>query len=98
MGEAPQRQAAGARTAKSKYSQGTAPKSNITKWEATQDGVKQTVDVVPAARSSIATTITSEEDLAEASRKLQMLAGTISGTIPDPQVGEVIKIRKNRRV
>jgi len=38
--------------------------------------------------------ITSEEDLAEASRKLQMLAGTISGTIPDPQVGEVIKIRK----
>jgi len=41
VGEAPQRQAAGARTAKSKYSQGTAPKSNITKWEATQDGVNR---------------------------------------------------------
>jgi len=34
--------------AKSKYSPGPAPKSNIAKWEAFQGGVKLTVDVVPA--------------------------------------------------
>jgi len=34
--------------AKSKYSPGPVPKSNIAKWEAFQDGVKLTVDVVPA--------------------------------------------------
>jgi len=34
--------------AKSKYSPGPAPKSNIAKWEASQGGVKLTVDVVPA--------------------------------------------------
>ena len=34
--------------AKSKYSPGPTPKSNIAKWEAFQGGVKLTVDVVPA--------------------------------------------------
>ena len=34
--------------AKSKYSPGPAPKSNIAKWEAVQGGVRLTVDVVPA--------------------------------------------------
>src|SRR5712691_3304775 len=34
--------------AKSKYSPGPAPKSNIAKWEAFQGGVRLTVDVVPA--------------------------------------------------
>ena len=34
--------------AKSKYSPGPMPKSNIAKWEAFQGGVKLTVDVVPA--------------------------------------------------
>ena len=34
--------------AKSKYSPGPVPKSNIAKWEAFQDGVKLTSDVVPA--------------------------------------------------
>ena len=34
--------------AKSKYSPGPVPKSNIAKWEAFQGGVKLTVDVVPA--------------------------------------------------
>src|SRR5712691_13471362 len=34
--------------AKSKYSPGPLPKSNIAKWEAFQGGVKLTVDVVPA--------------------------------------------------
>lgn len=34
--------------AKSKYSVGTVPKSNIAKWERFQGGVKLTVDVVPA--------------------------------------------------
>ena len=34
--------------AKSKYSPGPIPKSNIAKWEAFQGGVKLTVDVVPA--------------------------------------------------
>src|SRR3989442_16026068 len=34
--------------AKSKYSPGPLPKSNIAKWEALQGGVKLTVDVVPA--------------------------------------------------
>ena len=33
--------------AKSKYSPGPVPKSNIAKWEAFQGGVKLTVDVVP---------------------------------------------------
>jgi hypothetical protein len=33
--------------AKSKYSPGPAPKSNMAKWEAFQDGVKLTVDTVP---------------------------------------------------
>ena len=34
--------------AKSKYSPGPVAKSNIAKWEAFQDGVKLTVDIVPA--------------------------------------------------
>jgi hypothetical protein len=34
--------------AKSKYSPGPAPKSNIAKWEAFQGGVRLTVDLVPA--------------------------------------------------
>lgn len=34
--------------AKSKYSPGPVPKSNIVKWEATHDGVRLTVDLVPA--------------------------------------------------
>ncbi len=34
--------------AKSKYSPGPVPKSNIAKWEASDGGVKLTVDVVPA--------------------------------------------------
>jgi hypothetical protein len=34
--------------AKSKYSPGPAPKSNMAKWEAFQAGVKLTVDTVPA--------------------------------------------------
>jgi len=34
--------------AKSKYSPGPVPKSNIAKWEAADDGVKLTVDVEPA--------------------------------------------------
>ena len=34
--------------AKSKYSPGPVPKSNIAKWEAYQGGVKLTVDVAPA--------------------------------------------------
>ena len=34
--------------AKSKYSPGPMPKSNIAKWEALQGGVRLTVDVVPA--------------------------------------------------
>ena len=37
-----------ANAAKSKYSPGPVPKSNIAKWEAFQGGVKLTVDVVPA--------------------------------------------------
>jgi hypothetical protein len=43
--------------------------------------------------------ITSEEDLAEAARKLQILAGTISGTIgqnPPAAVGSIAK--KSRRL
>jgi hypothetical protein len=35
-------------TSKSKYSPGPVPKSNISKWEAFQGGVKLTVDTVPA--------------------------------------------------
>src|SRR5262245_15689478 len=35
--------------AKSKYSPGPVPKSNVAKWEAFQSGVKLTVDVVPAS-------------------------------------------------
>ena len=35
--------------AKSKFSPGPIPKSNIAKWEAFQGGVKLTVDIVPAA-------------------------------------------------
>jgi hypothetical protein len=38
--------------------------------------------------------ITSEEDLAEAARKLQMLAGTISGTIAPPAIELTGKLRK----
>jgi hypothetical protein len=38
--------------AKSKYSPGPVPKSNIAKWEPLQDGVKLTVDVVPAKGES----------------------------------------------
>ena len=34
--------------AKSKYSPGPAPKSNMAKWEAYQGGVKLTADIVPA--------------------------------------------------
>ncbi len=34
--------------AKSKYSPGPTPKSNIAKWEAFQGGIKLTVDAVPA--------------------------------------------------
>ena len=34
--------------AKSKYSPGPVPKSNLAKWEAHQSGVKLTVDVAPA--------------------------------------------------
>ena len=35
--------------AKSKYSPGSVPKSNIAKWESVQGSVKLTVDVVPAS-------------------------------------------------
>src|SRR5437899_1980353 len=39
--------------AKSKYSPGPVPKSNIAKWEPFQGGVKLTVDVVPAKGATI---------------------------------------------
>src|SRR5215813_725395 len=35
--------------AKSKYSPGAVPKSNISKWEPLDGGVKLTVDIVPAS-------------------------------------------------
>src|SRR5215831_4810679 len=39
--------------AKSKFSPGPASKSSSSKWEATQDGVKLTVDTVPASGEPI---------------------------------------------
>jgi hypothetical protein len=43
--------------------------------------------------------VTSEQDLAEGARKLQILAtGPISGTVGDPEAGIVVKMRKNASV
>jgi hypothetical protein len=39
--------------AKSSYSPGPMPKSNVAKWEAFQGGVRLTVDVVPARNAAV---------------------------------------------
>jgi hypothetical protein len=61
-------------TAKSKYSPGPAPKSSTVKWEATQDGVRLTVDVVPASGEPIQY---------EASGKFDGKDNPIKGNNPD---------------
>ena len=60
--------------AKSKYSPGPLPKSNIAKWEAFQGGVKLTVDVVPA---------TGETQHYEASGKFDGKDNSVKGNNPD---------------
>jgi hypothetical protein len=60
--------------AKSKFSPGPVPKSNIAKWEAFQDGVKLTVDVVPAK---------GETQHYEASGKFDGKDNPVKGNNPD---------------
>jgi hypothetical protein len=60
--------------AKSKYSPGPVPKSNIAKWEPFQGGVKLTVDVVPAK---------GETQHYESSGKLDGKDNPVKGNNPD---------------
>jgi hypothetical protein len=60
--------------AKSKFSPGPVPKSSIAKWEAFQDGVKLTVDVVPAK---------GETQHYEASGKFDGKDNPVKGNNPD---------------
>lgn len=60
--------------AKSKYSPGPVPKSNIAKWEASDSGVKLTVDVEPA---------TGEAQHWESSGKFDGTDNPITGNNPD---------------
>jgi hypothetical protein len=60
--------------AKSKYISGSPPKSSTVKWEATQDGVRQTVDVAPAS---------GEPRHYEASGKFDGKDNPIKGNNPD---------------
>lgn len=60
--------------AKSKYSPGPLPKSNIAKWEEFQGGVKLTVDVVPAK---------GEAQRYESSGKFDSKDNPVTGNNPD---------------
>src|SRR6266849_9501941 len=68
--------------AKSKYSPGPAPKSNIAKWEASDGGVKLTVDVVPA---------NGEPQHYESSGKIDGKDNPVTGNSPD---GDTMAISK----
>jgi len=69
--------------AKSKYSPGPAPKSNIAKWESFQGGVKLTVDVVPAK---------GETQHWEVSGKFDGKDNPVKGNNPDGDTGAFSKI------
>jgi len=69
--------------AKSKYSPGPAPKSSIAKWEPFQDGVKLTVDIVPA---------TGEAQHFECSGKFDGRDNPVMGSNPDADTMAFSKI------
>jgi hypothetical protein len=69
--------------AKSKYSPGPVPKSNIAKWESFEGGVKHTVDVVPAK---------GETQHYEASGKLDGKDNPVKGNNPDADTVAFSKI------
>ena len=76
--------------AKSKYSPGPVPKSNIAKWEASDGGVKLTVDVEPA---------TGEAQHWESSGKFDGKDNPITGNNPDGDTVAFSKIdARNYRV
>jgi hypothetical protein len=69
--------------AKSKYSPGPIPKSNIAKWESFEGGVKLTVDVVPAK---------GETQHYEASGKFDGKDNPVKGNNPDADTVAFSKI------
>jgi hypothetical protein len=69
--------------AKSKYSPGPAPKSNIVKWEADDTGVKLTVDVAP---------VSGETQHYEASGKFDGKDNPVKGNNPDADTMAFSKI------
>jgi len=69
--------------AKSKYSPGPVPKSNISKWEADDGGVKLTVDVVP---------VNGEPQHFEASGKFDAKDNPVKGNYPDADTMAFSKI------
>jgi len=71
--------------AKSKYSPGPVPKSNIAKWEASDGGVKLTVDVEPA---------TGEAQHWESSGKFDGKDNPVTGNSPDGDTVAFSKINE----
>jgi hypothetical protein len=69
--------------AKSKYSPGPVPKSNIAKWEAFQGGVKLTVDTVP---------VKGETQHWEVSGKFDGKGNPVKGNNPDADIVAFSKV------